>query len=151
MQGPGQVADAIKVAHVAVARADQVLGRGECEIRGVVPPRFGQDAVDQGFPVAAQRFDKRPAQIAAVRGYDRPVAKLGVEVPGDVRPGRSDVPRPGRVHHRPAGPRGASQLVHLDPVKALPARVGQGDEALRIIGMPPGPVGGDDLLKAPAG
>lgn len=72
---------------------------------------------------------------------DQPVLQLDVQVPPGVGPRCGLQPgAAGRHHGRvPAGRR--RRLVELDPVEALDPRVGEGEEALAVVGVPPGAMG----------
>lgn len=71
---------------------------------------------------------------------DQPVLQLGVEVPPGVGPGGGLQPGAARRHHGGVAAGGGGGLVELDPVEALHPRVGEGEEALAVVGVPPGPV-----------
>ncbi len=76
-----------------------------------------------------------------VPGVHRQVEYLDIEVPPDPRPAGGTIPGAEQIDRHAVAARGAGQLVKLDPVEALGLGIGDGDEALGIEGVPPGPMG----------
>ena len=117
-------------------RADRVGAAHAAHRHHVWAAQRRRDVVAQVLLVAIDDAQHRFAQRQAVGGVDRPVAQLDVEVPPDPGPRRALVPGAQGVDGRAVGAGGRGQLVHLDPVKAFQAGVGNRDEAGRVVAMP---------------
>ncbi len=85
--------------------------------------------------------DERLRQLQPVGGVEGPVAQLHVQVPPGVGPGGRHQPGAAVVQQTAAGPRRRGQLVDLCPIEVLDLFVGQRNEALRIVAVPPGAMG----------
>ena len=118
-----------------------VPGDGDRQVGRVLLPLHRAHRLDQFLAPLVEPVDQRLALLEPVGGVDRPVRALDVPVGGEVRPRPALEPDARRVHEAAARAGGAAEAVDRLPVERLQALVGNGDEALRVVVVPPVAVG----------
>jgi hypothetical protein len=142
VQRPGQVADLRRGGQLAGHRDEAVVVAvlvGAATQTRRVGPVLRAQPVDEDLLIVDEGTGDR-IQFQVIGAVDQPVLELDVEVPPDPGPRGGLQPRSGGRHHRSLRPRRTRDLVELDPVEALQLPVGDGEEALAVVPVPPVPV-----------
>ena len=139
IQGPWQVphlVSRVALRRGEIDRAHEIRTRAASDRRRVRPQPLGH-VVDEGLPVPVQVSEQGLGQVEPVRPEQRRVGELDVQVPPDAGPGRGVEPGAVQVEDRSVGTHRRAELVDLDPVVRLETGVGEGEEALGIVRVPP--------------